>query len=301
MATNPMQRKARNAFLLGMLLTLLITGLIIAFLFMQLLNMKKAEQELEQSYIKVYVLSKDIKSGGEITLSDLKQTEVVKTNAPKDYLTPSDLGEKNIAKIALTAGTVISKEMVYVDEEQTGNDIRKEEYNMIVLPSQIQTGDYIDVRIRFPNGQNFIVVSKKQVEIPQIAGIDSEDTIWMELSEDEILMMSNAIVEAYRVKGTELYATTYSEPGIQEAATPTYLINKDVMAAVEANPNIVTEAKNALYSRYNVQIRNDYINSVINSAGDQGQTNVETKVEESITNSKSTRKEYLDSLSGGTN
>ena len=31
MATNPMQRKARNSFLLGMLLMLIICGLIIAF------------------------------------------------------------------------------------------------------------------------------------------------------------------------------------------------------------------------------------------------------------------------------
>ena len=36
MATNPMQRKARNSFLLGMLITLVIAGAIIALLFIQL-------------------------------------------------------------------------------------------------------------------------------------------------------------------------------------------------------------------------------------------------------------------------
>ena len=36
MASNPMQRKARNSFLLGMLLMLVITGIIIAFLFLQI-------------------------------------------------------------------------------------------------------------------------------------------------------------------------------------------------------------------------------------------------------------------------
>ena len=36
MATNPMQRKARNSFLLGILVTLIISGIIIAFLFIQL-------------------------------------------------------------------------------------------------------------------------------------------------------------------------------------------------------------------------------------------------------------------------
>ncbi len=36
MATNPMQRKARNSFLLGMLVMLLIAGVIIAFLFIMM-------------------------------------------------------------------------------------------------------------------------------------------------------------------------------------------------------------------------------------------------------------------------
>ena len=41
MATNPMQRKARNSFLLGMLVMLLIAGAIIALLLMQLMEKDK--------------------------------------------------------------------------------------------------------------------------------------------------------------------------------------------------------------------------------------------------------------------
>ena len=47
-------------------------------------------------------------------------------------------------------------------------------------------------------------------------------------------------------------------------------------------------------------MRNGYINNAINNQGDQAQSNLETKIEESITNSKNSRKQYLDSLSGGT-
>ena len=36
MAMNPMQKKARTSFLLGMLLTLIITGIIMAFLILQI-------------------------------------------------------------------------------------------------------------------------------------------------------------------------------------------------------------------------------------------------------------------------
>ena len=62
MATNPMQRKARNSFLLGMLVMLLIAGVIIAFLFIQLMNKTKKEQEELKLSTNVYVLKQDVKS-----------------------------------------------------------------------------------------------------------------------------------------------------------------------------------------------------------------------------------------------
>ena len=301
MATNPMQRKARNSFLLGMLIMLLITGIIIGLLGFQLVKIKQEEQQEKASLVTVYVLNKDVDSGQEFQQSDLTTTQVIKSNAPTDYLTPSDLGDKNMAKINLTSGTVLSKEMVYTEDEDVGNDVRKQEYNMIILPADLETGDFVDVRITFPSGIDYIVVSKKQVEIPNIGGVDSTDTVWMNLTEDEILAMSNAIYEAYQLTGSKLYINKYSEPGMQEAATPTYPVKREVLQLIEGNPNIVNEAKNALYTRYNdsqATQRTDIINRELENAGEQGQTNIQTKVEESITNSKSTRQQYLNSLAG---
>ena len=45
MAMNPMQRKANNSFLLGVVITILITGAIIAFLIFQLANLNKEMEE----------------------------------------------------------------------------------------------------------------------------------------------------------------------------------------------------------------------------------------------------------------
>ena len=307
MATNPMQRKARNSFLLGMLIMLIITGAIIALLILQLMNMKKEEQEIEASYVTVYTLNTDVESGDEVTEEDLTITQVVNSNAPTDYLTPSDLGTKNIAKISMTAGTVLSKEMLYVDETVTGNDVRKQEYNMFVLPSDLETGDFVDVRLQLPSGTDYIVVAKKKVEIPLIAGVDSTDTISIELSEDEINMLSNAIVDAFYINGAKLYVNKYTEPGLQEASTPTYPVNYDVLQLINGNPNILEEARTALWNRYNsrdssgtqtqaVQ-RTDVIDAIINANPEESETNLQTNMEESITNSITTRQEYLEGLS----
>ena len=313
MATNPMQRKARNSFLLGMLLMLVITGVIIAFLIIQLTNMKKAEQELQASYVTVYTLNRDVESGDELTSSDFTITQVTNATAPTDYLTPSDLPTSEnggmIAKISMTRGTVLSKEMLYIDETVTGNDVRKEEYNMFVLPADLETGDYVDVRLLLPSGTNYIVVSKKKVEIPVISGVDSTDTISIELSEEEINMLSSAIIDAFRKNGAKLYVNKYTEPGLQEASTPTYPVNYDVLQLINGNPNILEEARTALWNRYNatdssgVRTQVEQRNNVLDANNDdpeqveQAQTNLESNMNQSITDSVTTRQEYLEGLS----
>ena len=54
-----------------------------------------------------------------------------------------------------------------------------------------------------PNGGDYIVVSKKQV-----LKCDSTN-ISLNMYEEEIDIMSNAIIEYYIMPGSKLYATTY--------------------------------------------------------------------------------------------
>ena len=358
MATNPMQRKARNSFLLGMLLTLVVAGLVIALLFIQLKNYKDKEAEEQANSVKVWVLGQNVISGQVITTDMLTQQVVNKTLVPanavgnitildnyaledkegneiiteyknnnstmylskdgtKYELTLEDTGnysytenrEKKyvelaqvpiIAKVDMNKNTIITPEMISKSDEKVTDDLRKQEYNMLQLQTQIESGEYIDVRLSLPNGLDYIVVSKKQVEIPQINGNDSVDTIWLKLKEDEILTMNNAIVESYKILGSRLYVTPYVEAGMQEAATPTYVPSGEVINAIRNNPNIIQTAKDALVSRYsqNASVRNDYINPAISTSGAEGEENVKTKVQESVTATKTERQEYLDSLSG---
>ena len=111
--------------------------------------------------------------------------------------------------------------------------------------------------------------------------------------------MSNAIVEAYMINGSKLYAAKYTDAGNQDAATPTYPVNGEVARLIENDPNIVKTALNELRSRYNRDIRENYINSTISSQQD-GSENEKTKMQESITNSQTSREQYLQSLSSGT-
>ena len=310
MAMNPMQRKANNSFLLGILITLLITGIIIALLIIQVSKLNKELQSEEAKKVNVYVVADTIKSGETVTEDKLQLVETtlgtVDTSNLVTYLETQDVenpatGDINTvytqkAKVDLNPGTILTNDLLYEGEALT-SDVRRQEYNVILPQSQLTTGDYIDVRLRTPDGRDLIVISHKEVTIPTILDIETANCIWMNLSEEETLMLSCAIVESYQMNGGKLYSTKYIEPGIQEAAIPTYQPNNATISLIHNNPNIVQEAKNELVTRYNEN--KDTIRPGIDSAvnNEDASDNVIDKTEEEITSLKEERETYIESLS----
>lgn len=195
-----------------------------------------------------------------------------------------------VAAVDMYANTVITSKLI--KRTDLTSDVRKAEYNMVVLPVDLITGDYVDIRLMLPNGQDFIVLSKKAVEFPE--GL--KDTIWMNLSEEEILIMSSAIVEAYKINGAKLYAIKYVDSGSQEAAVATYVPSGDVTSLISSDANIVNKASEALKARYsdsNKELRNNQINSQVGAGTEE---NAATGIQESITTTKTDRQTYLESL-----
>lgn len=320
MAINPMQRKAQNSFLLGILVTLLITGLIIGFLVLQLTKLTKAQKEAEAALKTVYVVKQDIESGESVTTDKLEQKTMDMAAIPSNVLNPIDL-EKMInvidesgnlikkvdviSKINLKSGTVITSDMVKVKGELE-KDVRKVEYNTISLGSQLESGKYVDIRLRLPSGGDYIVVSHKKIEIPTIEGVASLNTLWLELSETEILSLNCALVESYKIEGALLYATEYIEPGLQEAATETYLPNSETITLISRDPNCVTAAANEIIKRNNevqgyegkkAAVRNP-VNGALKQNEDNAETNIKSKLSEEIKNMQEERQKYLESLGG---
>lgn len=109
----------------------------------------------------------------------------------------------------------------------------------VYLPSDLRKGDVIDVRIQFPTGQDYILLSKKNIDRLQ------NPAFWTTLSEQEILLLSSALVDAYLHEAT-IYALTYVEPQLQEKAILTYPPNAEVTKLIASNPNIVKTAEKQL-------------------------------------------------------
>ena len=82
MATNPMQKKSRISFLLGMLVMLIIAALVVAMLYMKIKSQEQEIQKNKLSSSSVYVLKQDVKSGQVLTAGMFELKQVTKTAIP---------------------------------------------------------------------------------------------------------------------------------------------------------------------------------------------------------------------------
>lgn len=290
MVSNPIQRKQTNALLIGLLVGLIVGLLICAVVYLFFLKPYMDTGASRDQAVTVAVLTNSLKSGAEITQADVETRTVNSENAPTDA-TINVIG--SIAKIDLTAGTVLSSSMITTQNETLTNDLREQEYNMISLPTDLVAGDYIDIRLQLPDGGDYIVVSKKYVQKANAT------TVWLKMNEEETLSMSNAIVEYYIMTGSKLYATTYTDPGTQEAATPTYCPNDTVVALINGNPNITSEIANGQgrFTDALKSLRNGRINSSLNRYDSEEQLeNLETKIQEEIESLQGSREAYFGAL-----
>lgn len=297
---NPMQRRAKNAFLLGVFVTVLIMAVVVAGLIYKIAKVSEENEELKSKQVSVLVAATDLESGSDITESVFK-TEKIQTTVNKenivDKTTISAIDEqsgepiKYKAKIKIPAGSIITQDMIYIDGEETSKDERLQEYNTIALPSQLQNGDYIDIRFRLSTGEDFIVLPKKKVE-----GTNA-DTLWLKVNEEEILTLNSVIIEAWMLKGSKLYAIEYTDPGTQEKATQTYPVNGDVLKQIELTPNMLGAAKDELYKRYNVEQRNK-IEVGIQEVIDERDSLVKTGTSSETQKIKELRDEYVKTLEG---
>lgn len=305
MAVNPMQRKVRNSFLLGMFVTLIIAGIAIGILVWQMSLMNKKEQQVVANSKTMYMLTTDVKSGNVIETTYLKKVNVETTIANSEIVTPGDLTIENedggeskistVAKVDLPKGSFLTQSVITTVDEKITDDLRIEEYNMISLPTDLSKNDYIDIRILFPNGQSYIVVAKKRV-IQSTA-----NTIFLKMTETELLTINNAMVEAWMTEGAALYAVKYDEPGMQAAAVPNYPVSREVLAVINGDPNIVEKAKNALWARYDTEAQNNRvtINGVLSNNMAEATEKISEGLKTKIQTQQSERNRYIETLGTG--
>lgn len=157
-------------------------------------------------------------------------------------------------KLDLSSGIILTEDMLY-QGEVFADDIRTHNYGYIKLNHKMKPGDYVDIRISFPNGVDCIVLSKKKVMDISLYNSEenTENILWLEVGEDEILRLSSAAVDAYLWEGSSIYAIKYTAE-TQKKAIVTYPVNEVVLQLMKEDPNIIAKAEEAVSKRLREQL-----------------------------------------------
>ena len=154
-------------------------------------------------------------------------------------------------------------------------------------------------------GQDFIVISKKRITVPANGTGLSSTTISMKLNEGELLTMSSAIIDAYKMTGSKLYAIKYVEPGMQNSATLTYVPSQETLELLDKDPNILNIAKAELTKYYAANggdgasyVRGRIIQEIDKIDSSTRKSNVESGTSSEISTQRVDRQQYLESVAG---
>lgn len=305
MAMNPMQRKIRNSFLFGFLVAVIIAAVVVALLYMRVKGLKeeivKIQKENEVALVQVYAVTQDVQKDEILTASEdadqkFALISVPAQQVPDNAITPANIDElykdensdeyQMTAKLDLSKNTVLTTDMI--EKSSESGTFRMGEYTMITLPSKLNAGDYIDIRIAYPTSADFVVLSKVKVQDA------NTNTIWLKLTESQMLLLNEAIIESYIVDGTKLYASQYVDAA-QVELNATYVPNSTVASLIQANS--FTDYDKALIDDANKDVMDirKYIESVLSKYTEDEKTD---KVKEGFTTEKTTVQAAREALMG---
>ena len=207
---------------------------------------KVQEQAMEEKYLEakerldgqtrgeVYIVNKDKHKGDTLSENDYSICEVFTNSEEEMPLAASVAQDMNgkILRLNMKEGSILSADLL--DNHQVTDDVRLQEISWVELNEEILDGSIIVIRIVYPNGEDYIVLGHKRIEKRV------ENTIYLNVTEEEILLMASAKVDCEKYDGSRTYGILYVKD-YQEAAVKNYPANEYVCSLSDWDPNIVKE------------------------------------------------------------
>lgn len=199
---------------------------------------KKVSENTQTVYVATRLIERGEKLISEGDDANVEKQQVSTGLESFNYITDTEIG--NVAVVDISQGVPIMYSMV--TDITVAADTRNYEIAVANLMTTQKENDYVDVRITFPNGEDYIILPKKQV-----MSLNLETCVFDSyLNEEEILRMTSAIVDAYTTTGCRIYTTKYVESNLQEEAIPNYPVKSTTLDLINSDPNILTKAVETL-------------------------------------------------------
>ena len=210
----------------GLILGFICSVSVVLLLYREILMVRQEAHSVKEqlaSYCHmVYVAGENLPKGSRLTEDRLYQ-EIRYSDLPQsEFITEEDFGM--LTAIDIPAGTYLTRQMLYEERKS----VREVLLSEVKCTEYLQSGDRIDVRIRYKNAEDYVVLSNKVISKPE-----NGNEIWLDLTEEEILLLASAIADSGEYEATWLYAVRYPAYGESSATQGNYIANHDVLMLLE--------------------------------------------------------------------
>ena len=233
-----LRQKKRNiliAAIAGLAAGILPTGIIAGVTWNRYNTLNRFIAEEKERY-KPYtgcVLNSELARGHVMTAEDIREIT---------FYSASDLESVEVSGLIgktlrqeTKEGIIITEPMVY-DDMGLEDNLRMYMFDYIAIPDEVDNGTMFDIRISFPNGEDYIVAKGKTLESR------TEEGIFINATERELLMISSAYVDTTVYEGAKIYASIYVTD-YQPLSVVNYPVNLYVTKLSDWNPNLIEEIK----------------------------------------------------------
>lgn len=218
----------------------------------------QAQLDAIGSLATVYEVANPVASGQEIKEGDLIEVTVPASTLGNVGITDKTLLVGNHYRLNLNPGTVLTSDLL-MDEDQQNYKFHID-LTLTSLPIDTKVGDYIDIRMLLPDGEEIPVLTHKKV-----VGLWN-NTISFKATEEENQIYLSMLQDMGQHQSTSIfYATKYIEPGNQDTVAY-YPVSHELESAVRFNPNI-TDPSRCINSTFR-----DHIDEVMLTFSDSANT-----------------------------
>lgn len=202
----------------------------------------QSKLEAVGTFADVYTVKADVKMGQEIKQEDLVLQTLPTSSIPANAITDVQSLVGSYYRIGLQPGVTLTTDFV-VTEAYTGAVYERDLY-LDTLPVGLGVGDYVDVRVVLPGGEEFVVFPHKRINAIY------EETVKMKFDEADLWLYTSMIVDRslYRNVGFKIYCTKYVDPGAHDKTVAYYPVRKEVVDIMSIDSNMTAEQRDRIWN-----------------------------------------------------
>ena len=223
------------ASLLGGLVGILITlasGYFLQDYWLPFIQKESSDERFSKT-IPIPVTDRPMAAGSIIAQEDIRWVDCLENMIGDDQVIDGEalIGEELIVDLSegMTIGRSFLKSTIPIDQ-----GLRLYECDFIRLPYLIEAGNVIDVRIMYPTGETYTVVSRKNVlGLIRQEGQIEDGYLTLGLKEEEALRLASALIDQLTIEGCNIYLVKYVDAARQDPTLVNYPVNGYVYDLME--------------------------------------------------------------------